>query len=773
MSVKRLVTLSLIITVGLGLMPWSTRAAPLSQSGENLVTNSGFEGAFVQANSKAQVGTGWTPWYIPTPAGQPDYLYMQPTYEPSNNCAATCDHRIHSGGNAQRMFQFFGAYQAGLYQQVTVPENADLRFTMFGQGWSSQTENPQNVSVNGTEMRMRIGIDPQGGINPLDPRVQWSEEFNALDSWHQFTAYARAVGTQVTIFAYANPFDTRRKNEVYWDDAELIALSGDLAATAQARYPTLTPVPASQLWTPTPISVALGQNLLVDGGFEGKLYIPCSLREGFPWHQIPCDQMDWDAKLPNGRSMYVMWNTVQVPIGWKGWWLTPNNDHGSSDYYSNHPANCYEDAPEGCIAWHNPEYRDAKGTQIGPSRVRSGTNAQKYFTFWSTHQAGLLQTVSVPPGSTVRFDAYMHAWSSNTDMSELDPKTFASKGQTSMHMKVGIDPYGGDDPWSPNVVWSPEHDSYDNWGYYEVRAVAASDKVTVFTHSMPEKAMKHNDVYVDDAELVVVDGATAFSPPSTAPNSAPAPQPVVNVPAGPAPTALPRPDGALVHIVKSGDTVFGLALQYDVPMDSILQLNGLTKESFLLIGQELVIAPGKPGATQPTTAPVEAVSPTVPASTAAVTPTPAQIAAVSKTQLCVSAFTDSNGDGVLSGGESLADGAIFNVTNDQDQLVLSYMTDGQSEPHCFTRLKPGKFDIQIEPAAGTVATSDRRWSITLDPGATISVNFGSRASNTVAATTVSPSAQGDGSAAIGLAFLVIIAAAGWLIYRHQRTGARV
>ena len=155
------------------------------------------------------------------------------------------------------------------------------------------------------------------------------------------------------------------------------------------------------------------------------------------------------------------------------------------------------------------------------------------------------------------------------------------------------------------------------------------------------------------------------------------------------------------------------------------------------------------------------------------TPTPAQIAAVSKTQLCVSAFTDLNGDGVLASGESLADGAIFHLTDAQGQLVLSYMTDGQSEPHCFTRLKPGKFDIQIEPAAGTVATSDRRWSITLDPGATINVNFGSRSSNAAVGTTSTPSPLGDGSAAIGLAFLVIIAALGGLIYRRQRPGVRV
>ncbi len=517
------------------------------------------------------------------------------------------------------------------------------------------------------------------------------------------------------------------------------------------------------------MSVALGQNLLIDGGFEGQLYIPCSLREGIPWHQIPCDQVDFSAKLPNKKSVYIRWDTVQVPIGWKAWWLTPNNNHGSSDYYSNHPANCYEDAPDGCIAWHNPEYRDAKGTQIGPSRVRSGTDAQKYFTFWSTHEAGVLQTVSVPPGSTLRFDVYMHAWSSNTDMSEFNPKTFLSSGQTSMHMKVGIDPYGGDDPWSSNVIWSLEHDSYDQYGYYEVRAVAQSDKVTVFTHSMPDKAMKHNDVYIDDAELVVVDGATAFSPPPSEPDSAPAPQPqpAPSGPAAPAPTALPRPDGALVHIVQSGDTVFGLALQYNVSMDDILRLNGLTKESYLLIGQELVIAAGTPDAVQPT------VTATPTPAAAEATATPAQIAAVSKTQLCVSAFTDLNGDGVRTNGEALTDGTIFYVTDSQDQLVVSYMTDGQSEPHCFTRLKPGKFDVSIDPAAGTIATSDRRWSILLEPGTTIDVNFGSRVSSPAATGVTTPASNGDGTAAIGLAFLVIIAAAGWLLYRRQRAGARV
>jgi LysM repeat protein len=468
-----------------------------------------------------------------------------------------------------------------------------------------------------------------------------------------------------------------------------------------------------------------------------------------------------------------MWNTVQVPIGWKGWWLTPNNNHADPNYYSDHPANCYEDQPEGCKAWHNPEYRDSKGTQIGPSRVRSGLDAQKYFTFWSVHEAGLLQTVNVPPGSTVRFSAYMHAWSSNEDMNELKPSTFQSSGQVSMHMRVGIDPTGGDDPWSANVVWSPEHDSYDTFGYYEVRAVAQSDKVTVFTHSMPEKAMKHNDVYVDDAELVAIDGGTAILP-APAPvqsNSQPA---AANAPAAVRPTALPRPDGSIVHVVQAGDTVFGLALQYDVSMDSILQLNGLTKESYLQIGQELVIAgatvsPATP-TIAPTAAPPSAAAPESTSTPVAIANLNPDAAPANRGLLCVRAFEDTNNDGLYDERNALMQGAIFNVINAQGQNVVSYVSDGVSEPHCFTRLQPGNYTVSIDPASDTVATSDRKWSVTLASGSTIDVNFGARLKSAAAQSPAGTDTSGGPSATLGLAFVVIIAGAGLWMYARRRTG---
>jgi hypothetical protein len=134
---------------------------------------------------------------------------------------------------------------------------------------------------------------------------------------------------------------------------------------------------------------------------------------------------------------------------------------------------------------------------LGPSRIHSGGTA--VFHALSVHEAGVMQTVAVPPGATLRFSAWMHAWSTNEDGREEFPDSYRSSGQTSVHLKVGIDPCGGENPWGPNVVWGSEHDSYDQFGYYEVRATAQCDKVTVFTHSMPAKAMKHNDIYVDDA----------------------------------------------------------------------------------------------------------------------------------------------------------------------------------------------------------------------------------------------------------------------------------
>ncbi len=280
------------------------------------------------------------------------------------------------------------------------------------------------------------------------------------------------------------------------------------------------------------IATPAAPNLLINGGLDGQYVMQCSARNGPPWVAVPCgDPIDFGATK--------LWQTAQAPMGWTAWWLPPNENRSDPNFYSTYPNQCYDDAPRDCVAWHNPEYRDTAGGPQGPPlRKLAGANSQKYFTFYSLHEAGLYQTVGgLEPGQRVRFSVYMQAWSN----AENDP--FVSAGQPSMGMRVGIDPYGGNFPWSPSIVWSPVKEAFDHWGLFTVEAVAQSDRVTVFTRSRPVFAIQHNDVYVDEASLIMVGSA----PPPPAPTSA-ATIAVTTPTVTPSPTPTSRPTRTPFHV---------------------------------------------------------------------------------------------------------------------------------------------------------------------------------------------------------------------------------
>jgi LysM repeat protein len=65
--------------------------------------------------------------------------------------------------------------------------------------------------------------------------------------------------------------------------------------------------------------------------------------------------------------------------------------------------------------------------------------------------------------------------------------------------------------------------------------------------------------------------------------------------AGPAATATP-----VIHTVRSGDTITGLAQQYDVPAEDIIAANQLQNPNFLQVGTNLVIPVGGLQAATPT-----------------------------------------------------------------------------------------------------------------------------------------------------------------------------
>jgi len=291
-----------------------------------------------------------------------------------------------------------------------------------------------------------------------------------------------------------------------------------------------------------------------------------------------------------------------------------------------------------------------------------------------------------------------------------------------MHIWVGIDPTGGTNWAAPTVVRSPEREAYDQWTLFEVEATAESDTVTVFIHTRADWQDRipriNNDVYIDDASLVAV------TPPSPTPLPPP-PTATPGSPPTPLPTPTPRPDGAIVHIVQPGNTLYGIALQYGVSVDQIKELNAgsIGSSGLIRVGQELVIA-------------IPSVTPTP--SPVPVSPTPAASPTAETGSICVLAFHDRNGDGFRQGEEEeLLPNAVFSL-RDAAGLVGQYTTDGLSEPYCFDGLAAGTYTVAMEPPVGYAASGPPTVMVALPGPISVSVEMGARRSETAEEATATP-----------------------------------
>jgi LysM repeat protein len=297
-----------------------------------------------------------------------------------------------------------------------------------------------------------------------------------------------------------------------------------------------------------------------------------------------------------------------------------------------------------------PEYYPASDVTdgLGVPRIRNGSDAQQYHSFFATHDGGLFQSVGgITSGTQLRFSAYVYVWSSTFD----DPNKSEDPG--GVVVQVGIDPTGGTDGTSANIVWSAPSIQYDAYNEYSVTASAKNSSITVWIRSTVSTPVKNSNIYVDDASLTVSTGSggsptnTAVVPtktnvpptatktvvPPTNTSVPPSNTPVVVIPASATPaqgqptatltntvvptsttapiepsattpptttqesaTATPgggvdnvQYPGRIVHIVRSGDTVGNLATLYGSSIDAIITANNLPDSALIKVGQGLVI----------------------------------------------------------------------------------------------------------------------------------------------------------------------------------------
>ena len=463
-----------------------------------------------------------------------------------------------------------------------------------------------------------------------------------------------------------------------------------------------------------PAQAQAGGNLLVNGDFEMGAGEAWPFQDGIP--------------------------EVQIAPGWRAYYVD------NRPAYAKIPYHC---APEDInCAWGRPEFRGASAAEFA-YRIHGGFLSQKYFSWNRQHEAGLYQQVSnIQPGTPLRFQVYMQTWSCLPEGEWNNcPTGHLSNQPAPMHTRVGIDPTGGANPWAATVIWSAEIDAYDVWTLFSVDAVAQASTVTVFTYSRadwPEPWPRiSNDVYIDDAILIVIgQGQVQPTPaPATTPAATPTtpvatPEGTPTLPPTPAPTSTPRPDGAVVHVVQAGDTLFAIAARYSVPLEELRRLNAgtLGPNDLIMVGQELIIS-GAPLTPVPTpkavaTTPVPPTpTPTpTPTATATLTPAPTPTATPTppeeKAAFCVLAYHDANADRTRQpASEALIAGVAISLAG-AGGPAGAYTTDGISEPYCFQNLEAGNYTVQQTPAAGYTSAEPAERQVLLAPGQTATLELG-------------------------------------------------
>lgn len=160
--------------------------------------------------------------------------------------------------------------------------------------------------------------------------------------------------------------------------------------------------------------------------------------------------------------------------------------------------------------WHEsdtrPEYKAAT-VAIDAHRIYEGSKAQQWFNTYATHTAGIYQQVTgLEAGRDLHFHAFVQAFTRNDDSNWR-----VSEGR--YRMRIGVDPYGGTDAESEDVVWSVTVQPYDDYVPVVVETTTRSDRCTLFVWGQAEWALKHNNAYVDAVTLLYDDDLPPPPPP--------------------------------------------------------------------------------------------------------------------------------------------------------------------------------------------------------------------------------------------------------------------
>lgn len=240
-------TLPSAATPALAAAPGQVAACP-----DNRLLNTDFEDGFSpRARPEELVATAWEPWYETLPGvGGINYA---PRYTPR---------RIQRDGPlavlfglwAQELSTADATHIGGLFQRVELPPQSQVYAHAFARAWSGNSETT-DLSEPPDLYEASLGVDPLGGSNHNDPRIQWTTPVTITSGW-QFLATEHPVeGPGVTLFLKGLARVPAAHHVAHWDGACLRVLGPAGQPTATATFvprPTRTLRPGEPTASPGP-----------------------------------------------------------------------------------------------------------------------------------------------------------------------------------------------------------------------------------------------------------------------------------------------------------------------------------------------------------------------------------------------------------------------------------------------------------------------------------------------------------------------------------------
>ena len=241
--------------------------------------------------------------------------------------------------------------------------------------------------------------------------------------------------------------------------------------------------------------------------------------------------------------------------------LTSNCQFDAFDYVAPYGAVASGWTPFIEFAVEPPAFNGSGETPLAP--------AQEIFSGWLPFTAGIYQPVEVTPGVAYVAAIGWAAYASYDDQGRRNSGLFIGR-------KVGIDPFGGTDPTSSAIVWSPEVWDEEGGIFPELRvsAMAQSSVVTVFARAHNPQSHGNDKVWFDAVSLKVDPTQPTATPtpmpPSPTPTSPPptptsTPLPPTDTPA---PTDTPTPIATDTPTPTSSPTATATATQTPTPTDT-------------------------------------------------------------------------------------------------------------------------------------------------------------------------------------------------------------